>query len=69
MLSNKERQELLEKHQQAQFRNRLRLMLSGSAMAFASLVAMIVEADPEQQQAFLLIMILGLLAALIGVLD
>lgn len=67
MLSNKERQELLEKHQQAQFRNKMRLLIMGALFAFTGTVGMTV--DPDKAQAFVIVLLLGLCAVAIGAQD
>jgi hypothetical protein len=67
MLSNKERQELLEKHQQAQFRNKMRLLIMGALFTFTGAVGMTV--DPDKAQAFVIVLLLGLCAIAIAAQD
>jgi hypothetical protein len=69
MLTPEQRQELLEKHENAQFKNRLRLILCGGLMALGSVFFMTIADDPGEQQALGLMAMIGLLAALIGVQD
>ena len=66
-LSNEERRELLRKHEEAQFRNRMRLLIMGCGLAFTGAVGMTV--DPDKAQAFVIVLLLGLCAAAIAAQD
>ena len=61
MLTDKERQELLQKHLDAQFRNRMRLLIMGIALTFTGAIGMTIS--PDKAQAFVIVLLLGLCAA------
>jgi len=61
MLTDKERQELLQKHLDAQFRNRMRLLIMGVALTFTGAIGMTIS--PDKAQSFVIVLLLGLCAA------
>ena len=67
MLNNQERRELLRKHKEAEFRNRLRLILMGSALAGVGAAGM--TFDPGKAEAFVLVLLLGLCVMAIAAQD
>ena len=67
MLTDKEKQELLQKHLDAQFRNKMRLLIMGSALAFTGAIGMTIS--PDKAQAFVIVLLLGLCATAIAAHD
>jgi len=67
MLTDKERQELLQKHLDAQFRNRMRLLIMGVALTFTGAIGMTIS--PDKAQAFVIVLLLGLCAAALAAQD
>ena len=67
MLTPQEKQELLQKHQNAQFKNKMRLLLLGGLMTFAGTLGMAYE--PSNAAAYVIVILLGLSAVAIGSLD
>jgi len=67
MLTDKERQELLQKHLDAQFRNRMRLLIMGIALTFTGAIGMTIS--PDKAQAFVIVLLLGLCAAALAAQD
>ena len=66
-LSNEERRELLRKHEEAQFRNRMRLLIMGIALTFTGAIGMTIS--PDKAQAFVIVLLLGLCAAALAAQD
>ncbi len=67
MLTPQERQELLQKHQNAQFKNKMRLLLLGGLLAFAGTLG--VAYEPSNAAAYVIVILLGLCSVAIGSLD
>ena len=64
MLTEKEKRELLQKHQDAEFRNRMHLVILGSALAGVGAIGMTIS--PDKAVACAIVLTLGLCVTVLG---